>query len=116
MYVLELIVIVLAEKAGAGPVVAVGIAFWLGLITSFLLQKFVSFRDRRTQSKVLVSQIVATTALVLFNFSFTISVVAVFDTVLPAVVIRTLALGLTTLWNYYLYKTRIFNSASGTLY
>jgi len=48
---------------------------------------------------------------VLFNFGFTLALTKLLEHVLPAVVTRTLAVGMTTLWNFYLYKTRIFKSA-----
>jgi putative flippase GtrA len=107
-YVVELAVIVLAQHLGASAVRAVAISFWFGLIVSFTLQKLVTFSDRRTHHKVVLSQIASFSLLVLFNFGFTIVVTKLLQHALPVVVIRTLAIGITTLWNYYLYKTRIF--------
>jgi putative flippase GtrA len=110
VYVFELVVIFAAQAWGASAVVAVGLSFWLGLIVSFLLTKFVTFRDKRTHHKVLIPQIVAVTLLVLFNFGFTLVVTKLLQDVLPAVATRTLALGITTIWNFYLYRTRIFKT------
>jgi putative flippase GtrA len=78
---------------------------------SFLLQKFVTFGDNRTHHRILVPQFIATCLLVVFNFGFTLFVTAIFAGILPAVVSRTLALGICTIWNFYLYKTRIFKQA-----
>ena len=108
IYVLELLVIVVAQKLGASAVVAVGLSFWIGLIVSFVLQKVVTFGDRRVHHKVLLPQILAFSALVLFNFAFTILVTKLLTPHVPAVISRTVALGITTIWNFYLYKTRIF--------
>ncbi len=108
VYVLELIIILFAERFGATPTQAVAVSFTLGLGISFFLQKLFSFGDKRMHHKVLVPQIVAVTLLVLWNFCFTIFVTRALQDVLPATVTRTLALGITTIWNYYLYKTRIF--------
>jgi putative flippase GtrA len=108
-YAFELVVLVVAERWGASPIISVAISFWLGLLVSFTLQKLVAFGDTRTHHKVLVPQISAFAALVLFNFGFTILMTQLFQHVMPTVVIRTLALGITTLWNFYLYKTRIFS-------
>jgi putative flippase GtrA len=110
VYLFELVVIFIAQRFGAGAVMAVGLSFWLGLIVSFLLQKFVTFSDMRTHHKVLIPQIIAVSLLVLFNFGFTLLVTRLLQSVLPAVATRTLALGVTTIWNFYLYKTRIFKT------
>lgn len=110
VYLFELVVIYVAQHNGASAVVAVGLSFWLGLIVSFVLQKVVTFSDKRTHHKILIPQIVAVTLLVLFNFGFTILVTKLLAHALPAVVTRTIALGVTTIWNFYLYKTRIFKT------
>jgi putative flippase GtrA len=109
VYVFELAVIVVAQLLGAGAVLAVAISFILGTAVSFLLQKFVTFGDKRTHHKIVIPQLLATCALVVFNFGFTILVTKLLEHHLPAVVTRTIALLITTLWNFYLYKTRIFN-------
>lgn len=116
VYIFEVLVILAAQHAGASPVVAVGLSFWLGLIVSFLLQKFVTFRDRRTHHRVLLSQIAAIACLVLANFGFTLLVTKVLSTYVPAVVSRTVALAVTTCWNFYLYKTRIFKTSDDLIY
>lgn len=110
VYLFELIVIVMALRAGASSVVAVGLSFWLGLVVSFILTKFITFRDRRSHHRVVLPQIIAMSILVLFNFGFTLLVTKLLTNVLPAVATRTLALGITTIWNFYLYRTRIFKT------
>jgi putative flippase GtrA len=116
VYLFELFVIYVAQKAGQSTVVAVGLSFWLGLIASFLLQKLVTFSDKRMTGRILLPQILAFSLLVLFNFGFTIFMANMLSGVLPAVVIRTLALGITTIWNFYLYKTRIFKNSDELVY
>ena len=111
VYVFELAVIVVAQKFGANTVVAVGIGFWFGLIVSFSLQKLITFGDKRLHHRILIPQLLAFTLLVLFNFGFTILMAKLLTHVFPAVVIRTVALGITTIWNFYLYRTRIFKQA-----
>lgn len=108
VYVIELLIITLATHIGFSVVVSVALSYWLGLLLSFGLQKIVTFGDRRLHHKVLLPQILAYGLLVLFNFMFTIVATKVLENVLPAFAIRTLALGVTTLWNYYIYKQRIF--------
>jgi putative flippase GtrA len=110
VYLFELLVIVLAQQFGAQPTVAVGISFWLGVVVSFGLQKIVTFGDRRLHHKVLVPQIIAIVLLLLFNFGFTVLLTSLLAPPLPAAVTRTFALGLTTFWNFYLYRTRIFRT------
>ena len=116
VYVLELAVIVAAQHLGASPVVAVGTGFWVGLVVSFLLQKFVAFEDKRTHRRIVLSQFAAVTLLVLFNFGFTLLVTKLLTPHVPAVVSRTLALAVTVTWNFYLYKTRIFKSEDDLIY
>jgi putative flippase GtrA len=110
VYLLELVVIFAAQHNGASAVVAVALSFWLGLIVSFVLTKFVTFKDKRTHHKILLPQLSAVTVLVLFNFSFTLLLTRVLSPQLPAVATRTLGLGITTIWNFYLYRTRIFKT------
>ncbi len=110
-YVIEMAVILVALKAGTSNVLAVALSFWIGLTYSFILQKFFSFGDKRTHHKLLLKQAALVGCLVAFNFLFTIAVTAALQSILPAVVTRTLAIGATTLWNFYLYKTRIFKPA-----
>lgn len=112
VYLFELLVIVIALRAGASNVWAVGISFWAGLVVSFFLQKLVTFGDKRMHHRILLPQLVAVTLLVLFNFGFTLLVTKLSQPLVPAVVSRTLALGITTLWNFYLYKTRIFTNSA----
>ena len=111
VYGLELIVIMLAQRAGASSVVSVALSFWIGLIVSFGLQKFITFKDRRTHHKIFIPQVVAVSLLVLWNFGFTVLVTQSLSAVNPTVT-RTIALLITTVWNFYLYKTRIFNQVA----
>jgi len=108
VYLFELVVIFVAGLFHASNLVAVGLSFWLGLIVSFGLQKIVTFRDRRLHHKVLIPQLVAYTLVVLFNFGFTLFVAHLLARSVTPFGARTLALTVTTLWNFYLYKTRIF--------
>lgn len=108
VYVLELLIIISARHAGASSVVSVALSFWIGLVVSFGLQKIFTFEDRRMHHKVLTAQIIAVSLLVLWNFGFTILVTNLLSRVNPTIT-RTLALLTTTIWNFYLYKTRIFN-------
>ncbi len=110
VYLLELLIIFIAQKLGANDVLAVALSFWIGLTVSFGLQKLVTFGDRRLHHTVLLPQVLAFSLLVLFNFGFTILVTGLLDGVVPAYIARTLALGVTTIWNFYLYKTRIFKT------
>jgi len=108
VYVFELAVILIAQYQGAGPVAAVAWSYVLGTAVSFVLQKLVTFGDKRMHHKILLTQLIATCALVIFNFGFTLLVTKLLAPVLPAVVSRTIALLITTLWNFYLYRTKIF--------
>lgn len=110
VYIFELVIIVVAERLGATALVAVGLSFWFGLIVSFVLQKFVTFGDKRTHHKIILAQFLAVCLLVLFNFGFTLLVTELLKNLLPPTITRTIALAITTIWNFYLYKTRIFKT------
>jgi len=116
IYALELAVILAAQSFGASAVAAVGLSFWIGLSVSFLLQKLVTFGDKRLHRRILLPQILAFSALVLFNFGFTILITRLVTPPVPAVIARTVALAATTIWNFYLYKTRIFKTNESAVY
>ena len=108
VYLIELIIIVITRSTGASSVTSVTLSFWVGVVLSFALQKLVTFQDRRMHHKILGGQIIAVGALVLFNYGFTVGLVASLSAASP-IITRTIALVITTVWNYYLYKTRIFH-------
>ena len=116
VYLFELLVIFVAQYFGANNILAVGLSFWLGLIVSFILQKVVTFKDKRTHHRVLLPQIIAFSLLVLFNFGFTILVTELLTCIIPAAITRTIALGITTIWNFYLYRTKIFKTDDNLVY
>jgi putative flippase GtrA len=116
VYVLELVVIVVAGASGVQPTWAVGLSFWVGLLVSFVLQKFVTFGDRRIHHKVLTKQITVYALLVLFNFGFTLLVTALLTPMFPAILTRSAALAITSFWNFFLYKTKIFNAYDNPVY
>jgi putative flippase GtrA len=110
VYLFEMLVIVVAQQLGASAVLAVGLSFWLGLIVSFTLQKIVTFHDHELHHRVLIPQILAFSVLVLFNFGFTLLVTKLLSPPVPAVIARTIALAITAIWNFYLYKRHIFRT------
>lgn len=111
VYVFELVCIVVAQRLGASSVWAVAISFSLGTLVSFFLQKLVTFGDRRMHHRILIPQMIATAVLILWNLGFSVLLTELLQDHVPAVVSRTLALGITTIWNFYLYKTRIFKQS-----
>lgn len=116
VYIFELAVIIVAQQLGASPVWAVASSFCLGTLVSFFLQKLVTFGDKRMHHRILLPQFIATCLLVLWNFGFTILTTKLLQDHLPAVITRTMALGITTIWNFYLYKTHIFKSSDNPVY
>lgn len=115
VYLFELAVIVLAQAYGATATWAVAISFCLGTAVSFFLQKLITFGDKRMHHRILIPQMIATALLIVWNLSFSVLLTKLFEHHLPAVVTRTLALGITTIWNFYIYKTRIFKNADEEL-
>ena len=111
VYVFELLVIVVAQGLGASAPWAVAISFCLGTLVSFWLQKLVTFGDKRLHHRIVIPQLIATGLLVLWNLSFSVALTKLLEHDVPAVVTRTVALAITTVWNFYLYKTRIFKQS-----
>lgn len=109
IYVLELAVIIGAQSAGLKAYAAVSVGYWVGLLLSFFLQKTVTFNDRRFHKKLVLSQSLAYAALVIFNYGFTLVLTRALKDHLALVAIRTIAIAITTIWNFYLYKTHIFD-------
>jgi putative flippase GtrA len=115
VYAFELIVIVIAQQFGASAPWAVAISFCAGTLVSFFLQKLVTFDDKRMHHRILIPQMVATVVLIVWNLSFSVLLTKLLEDKLPAVATRTLALGVTTIWNFYIYKTRIFKNSNEAL-
>jgi putative flippase GtrA len=109
VYLFELAVIVIAERHGASAAWAVAISFTLGTLVSFFLQKLVTFGDTRMHHRILLPQMIATALLIVWNLTFSVLLTTLLEDHAPTVVSRTIALLLTTVWNFYLYKTKIFN-------
>jgi len=108
VYLFELWIIVWAQHWGATPTEAVALSFTLGLIVSFFLQKLFTFGDKRMHHRIVLRQAFAVGLLVVWNLCFTVVLTKATESFLPATVARTIALLITTIWNFYLYKTRIF--------
>lgn len=115
VYVFELLVIVAVQRLGVSAVWAVAISFCLGTLVSFFLQKLVTFGDKRMHHRILIPQLIATALLIVWNLGFSMLLTKMLQAQLPAVATRTLALGITTIWNFYLYKTRIFKNSAEEL-
>lgn len=104
-YVIELSTLLfLAHILLFSPSIAVACSFWVGLIVSFVLQKYIAFNSKVATKKVLGKQALFYGILVLFNYVFTIVFVSLLTSHLGLVAVRTLALLLTVSWNYFMYK------------
>jgi putative flippase GtrA len=110
VYIFEIAVIIIAQLLGAGPVLAIALSYILGTLVSFFLQKLITFGDKRMHHRILVPQLIATTLLVVWNFCFSLVVARLLTHHTPAIISRTIALAITTVWNFYIYKTRIFKN------
>lgn len=103
-YVLEMASLFgLKKVAGLGNIQAVAVSFWFGLLVAFFMQKIITFRNKHFSAKHLTKQGLGYAALVLWNYGFTILVVALLQHRLSVFVVRTFAILCITLWNYRLY-------------
>jgi putative flippase GtrA len=58
----------------------------------------------------------AVVTLVAWNFVFTILVTKLLEDRLAPTITRTIALAITTFWNFYLYRTSIFRQPENPIY
>ena len=108
-YAIELtVLLLLVHVFHFNTTLAVSIGFWLGLVISFLLQKFLAFKNTDTHARHLTVQTVYYALLVLFNYGFTLLFVHLLEPFIDLSIARTLALIITTAWNYVIYKKVIF--------
>jgi putative flippase GtrA len=111
-YVVEMAALLLLVKTfSISSTLAVAISFWIGLTTSFTLQKYVAFKNTGGDKKTFGKQVLLYGALVLFNYGFTLIFVGLFTELLGLIAARTLALLLAVCWNYFIYR-QIFKSKS----
>lgn len=106
-YLAEVIGILTLHQLGLSTGLSTALGYWLGLPTAFILQKVLTFKDYERTLKTVSKQAVSYAALVIFNYLFTLVVVAI----LPEkwlLFSLTLALIITTVWNYVFYHY-IFN-------
>ncbi len=108
-YAIELtVLLLLVHVLHFNTPLAVSVGFWLGLVISFLLQKFLAFKNTDTRARRLTIQTVYYALLVLFNYGFTLLFVHLIEPFIDLSIARTLALIITTAWNYIIYKKVIF--------
>jgi len=99
-----------AVTLSLGSTLGVAISFWTGLVASFVLQKMFSFKNKAANKKHLTKQMTAYMTLVGFNYIFTLGFVAIFEAHIGLFVARTIALLITTVWNFYIYSKHIFKN------
>lgn len=108
-YVLELLVLYICKGVlHTSPVIAVSISFWAGFILSFGLQKVITFNNTSKKVKQLLWQSISYGILVIVNYLFTIGFVAFLNSITDVYIARTIALVITTGWNYVIYSNIIF--------
>ena len=108
-YVIEMgLILFLTYIAHVNPVLSVGIAFWVGLVISFVLQKIVAFGDTSKSKRQLTTQTIQYAVLVGVNYLFTLLFVWATTALIGIFFARTIALAITTAWNYVIYSKVIF--------
>jgi putative flippase GtrA len=108
-YGIEMSTLWILKHIGLSNIESVAISFWTGLITAFLLQKYITFQDTRQDHKVITKQIIFYSILVVFNYLFTLIAFRILESVIGVYILRTLLIALTTVWNYLIYRL-IFDS------
>lgn len=108
-FLLELATLVFLKSTGLSDLFAVSISFWVGFLVAFFLQKTLTFQNKERGKRMLAKQLVAYSLLVAFNYIFTLSIVALFSSVVAIYILRALTVAITTIWNYFIYRL-IFRS------
>jgi putative flippase GtrA len=104
-YVIEIAVLYSANHIlQLSAAVSVTISFWVGFIVAYILQKIVAFQNKEKSRKAVTKQLIGYGLLVLWNYGFTLIVVELFHTSVSVIVLRTIVIAITTIWNYVLYK------------
>ena len=100
--------LLLLNVLSLGAVTSVAISFWIGFIMAFLLQKYITFANKQKSKKAMLNQLVLYGLLVLLNYIFTILFVYTLAGAFGALLTRTIAIIITTIWNYFIYSKLIF--------
>lgn len=92
---------------GIEPLWSVAISFWVGFVVAYVLQKVITFQNREHTKKAIATQLVSYSLLVAWNYAFTLVAVGLCEQFTSVVVIRTIVIIITTMWNFFIYQ-RIF--------
>jgi putative flippase GtrA len=87
---------------------SVAISFWVGFVAAFILQKVITFKNRDKTAKGISKQVVIYGILAAWNYLFSLILVEIFSGTTSVFWVRTIAIGIITLWNYAIYRTFIF--------
>lgn len=90
--------------------VSVSVSFFVGLAVSFLAQKIYAFKSTSKAKQLLASQATLYLLLVGVNYLFTVWFVLFAHAYIGALAARTIALIITTTWNFFIYKKIIFKN------
>ncbi|MBD8584935.1 GtrA family protein [Frigoribacterium sp. CFBP 13729] len=109
-FVVDLGLLIVGRDVLGWPLgVAGAVAFWAGLLVSYALQRFLTFRSSRSSWHSLWKYGV----LVLVNSLATIAVIELFDRLGPGYVVgKFVSTAMTTTWNYAAYKFWVFADRS----
>ncbi|MFW0111387.1 GtrA family protein [Rothia sp. CCM 9417] len=106
------VIFVMIRVFTASDSLAVTASYWLGVIFSFLLQKFFAFENKDVRAKTVSYQTAAFAVLLGFNYLFTLVFVHFTAEFLGIYLSRMVALAITTGWNFFVYKLIIFRKPS----
>jgi putative flippase GtrA len=107
-YLLEIAFIFLLISSGTQEITAVAIGFWFGLTSSFILQKIFAFKNTTKKINHVARQSLLYVLLIIINYTFTLVCVKIMSPLIGLLFSRTLALVITTGWNYTVYSKVIF--------
>lgn len=103
-YIIEMLTLYTFKHGlGYSAVEAVTISFWVGLTFAFVMQKILAFQNYEKRIHIVGFQLLGYSILVLWNYFFTVLMVYLFSKYLGVYAVRTLVIGISTVWNYLVY-------------
>ena len=105
VYMLEMMILFMSIKLlGLSDEISVTISYWFGLISSFISQKILVFRNKSYHPLHLSRQALGFAILIIWNYFFTLGMVNYLTPRFSVLIVRTVAIVIITTWNYKLYQ------------
>lgn len=110
-FAVELSALLLILHITGSRSLAAAIAFWIGFLVAFFLQKLVAFKEYSREKRAIARQGTLYIVLNIWNYLFTVAFVTIFPEKY-VIASRVVALVCMASWNYVIYKKIIFKQTT----